>query len=120
MNHEDDSFQERGHYSLIKKIIRDHKTAKFCDDSYDRYSRSVIISLKDLGYLDCYFDFESRKDMIFATDKGLNFCDLCDAYDRFDKARSYVARFGRGECDFKSFSQQMESILKASDVGASI
>lgn len=45
-------------------------TARTRDDSYESFSRSRVRYLKNIGLLDCYFDYETGQDMIFLTDAG--------------------------------------------------
>lgn len=46
------------------------KAARTRDVSYDMFSRSRIRYLKNIGLLDCYFDYDAGQDMIFLTDAG--------------------------------------------------
>lgn len=76
--------------SEIVGILKDHDVPKSRDHSYNRYSAYNIRYLKNVGLLDCYYDYGSNQDMIFTTGFGKRYIELHDGNADLDELRDIV------------------------------
>lgn len=72
------------------RILRDHMLPKSRKDSYEDHSESFIRYLKNVGLLDCYYDYVTGKDMIFTTDLGKEYVELQSSNASLDELRDIV------------------------------
>ena len=73
------------------RAIRAHSDGPISrDESYKQYSESKIRYLKNLGLLDCYFDYSTGKDMIFTTDSGRRYLQAYDNNRTLGKLKEYI------------------------------
>lgn len=70
-------------YKSVADAIGYHSMPRTRRESYNEYTRNSIWVLKDLGYLDCTFSPVDNDDIIYATKKGLEYCDFADRCDKF-------------------------------------
>ena len=78
--------------SEIVGILKDHDVPQSRDHSYKRYSAYNIRYLKNVGLLDCYYDYGSNQDMIFTTGFGKRYIELHDGNADLDELRDIVGR----------------------------
>ena len=76
--------------SEIVGILKDHEVPQSRDNSYKRYSTYNIRYLKNVGLLDCYYDYGSNQDMIFTTGFGKRYIELHDGNADLDELRDIV------------------------------
>lgn len=74
----------------VVRILRSHIVPRPSDDSRDEFSDYSICYLKNVGLLDCYYDYKSNRDMTFTTEAGRRYVELHDGNAALDGLRDIV------------------------------
>ena len=74
----------------VVRILRSHIVPRPSDDSRDGFSYYSIRYLKNVGYLDCYYDYKNDRDMTFTTEAGRRYVELHEGNAALDDLRDIV------------------------------
>lgn len=91
------------------RILKGHMNPRTHFESYSVYSEYAVHYLKNVGLLDCYFDYSTDSDMIFTTDMGRRYVELQDNNAQLDDLRDIVM----GRDDFSKDRNYREAVRKA-------
>ena len=91
------------------RILKDHLDPRTRSESYSIYSKDAVHYLKNVGLLDCYFDYSSGSDMIFTTDMGKRYVELQDDNAQLDDLRDIVM----SSKDFSKDRNYRDAVRKA-------
>ena len=74
----------------IVGILKGHIDPRSYDDSCNGFSDCDIRYLKNVGLLDCYYDYGSNREMVFTTGSGMRYIEIYDGNADLDDLRDIV------------------------------
>lgn len=92
---------------LIVKILEKHIVPQLRETSYDTFKEQNIRYLKNTGLLDCYFDYTTRKDMIFTTAKGKDYIQMYKKSVKLNALRDIVIG---GDTSSENYRKAVEAV----------
>ena len=95
-------------------VLKGHYTPLSRDESYLKYTEERVRFLKNVGLLDCFFDYETHVDMIFTTDKGKRRVASCERDLRLKDLRDLIV-YENGGRDKKRYRAAVKKAIGATD-----
>ena len=95
----------------VVEILKRHLEPVPREESYRESTESRIRYLKNIGLLDCFYDYSKDMDMIYTTEHGKRFIVLNDCNASLDKLRDIIEE---GDLSSERYREAVADAVRAS------